>query len=128
MAAKKSPDSFETGLKKIRSLEIQGAENVAKYSLKLIRSLISKHKGSHELFSILTDAKLKLFRTRPTEPCMRNALNYVLLGLDSSTISIQPEKIVERINSTVEFFEKSQKYIAEIGARRIKNGMISQNK
>jgi ribose 1,5-bisphosphate isomerase len=55
---------------------------------------------------------------------MRNALNYVFLGLEASTISIQPKKILERIDSTLEFLEKSEKYIAELGSRKIKDGMI----
>lgn len=124
MSAAPHHDSFESGLEKIRSLEIQGAENIAKFSLKLIKGLVKEHKDSHQLFSILSDAKLKLFRTRPTEPCMRNALNYVLFGLDASTISVHPESIAERIDSTLEFFKKSEDYISEVGARRIKNGMV----
>jgi ribose 1,5-bisphosphate isomerase len=124
MANKSASTSFETGLEKIRSLEIQGAENIAKYSLELIKNLVKKNHTSNKLHSILSDAKLDLFKTRPTEPAMRNALNYVLLGLDASTISMQPLKIIERIESALEFFEKSEKYIAEIGARRIKNGMV----
>ncbi|MFP4111952.1 MAG: translation initiation factor eIF-2B [Candidatus Woesearchaeota archaeon] len=117
-------NSFESGLEKIRSLEIQGAENIARFSLKLIRSLVLKYKDKNDLYSLLTTAKIKLFKTRPTEPCMRNSLNYVFLGLEASTISIQPKKIIERIDSTLEFLDKSEKYISEIGARKIQNGMI----
>jgi len=91
--------SFERISSDIRSLKVQGAENVAKEALK---ALILKHD--------ITSVK-KLFKLRPTEPCLRNCLKYALSF----------EDIREGVEETLKIMEKARKKIIKIGANRIQN-------
>ncbi len=119
MPKTKFTKEFVKGLEKIRSLEIQGAQNVAKYSLVLMKNLILEKKNLKNLHKLLADAKLELFKTRPTEPAMRNALNYVLFSEKED-----PLNLVAKIESTLEFFKKGEDHISELGSRLIRNGMV----
>jgi len=72
--------SFKKIIENIKTLKIQGAENVAIEAVKALKVIvdISKSKNMSETLADLHHAKNLLFLTRPTEPCMRNALNYVM--------------------------------------------------
>ncbi|MHA1438903.1 MAG: translation initiation factor eIF-2B [Promethearchaeota archaeon] len=71
----------------------------------------------------LEEAKHVLFETRPTEPAMRNGLNYILKKLKKQKHDISRNHILELIdhykNKYKMLIENSKKKIAEIGARRI---------
>ncbi len=98
-------------LKKIKNLEIQGAENIAiaavqalELKLKIIKNPKQLQLIYHELISL-----------RPTEPALRNSLRYCLSNY-------QKEKNVT--NQVIDHFKKSKKLIAEFGAKKIENGMV----
>ncbi len=107
-------------LKKIKSLEIQGAENVAVFSLQIIKSELNKSKEDH-LLERLKIIKEKIIETRPTEPCMRNVLDFLFYNLHGGSLKLQLNK---RIESLLKHFKDSREIIAEIGSKKIKSGMI----
>jgi ribose 1,5-bisphosphate isomerase len=118
---------FDRTVKDIKSLKIQGAENVAKEAVKSLRFVISKKRATHkQLLTALSRARNELFKTRPTEPCMRNALNFVL-----SDLSHHPTEtgaltglVSERIDYVLDFFKRAEEKIIEYGAQKIKDGMV----
>ncbi|MFA5175649.1 MAG: translation initiation factor eIF-2B [Candidatus Nanoarchaeia archaeon] len=91
--------NFEQTCKAIKEVKIQGAENVA----------IATIKAYH--MNPTNSAIRKLVSLRPTEPCLRNALNFV-------------KKDTKNISKALVHFEKSKELIAEYGSRLIKDNSI----
>ncbi|MEM4244894.1 MAG: translation initiation factor eIF-2B [Candidatus Nanoarchaeia archaeon] len=91
---------FNQILKDIKSLKIQGAENVARAGIKAL-------KLRHDNSSIS-----KIIAARPTEPCLRNAINFVL------------RDIKKNADLALKHFDDAQKMIATIGSRKIRNNDI----
>lgn len=93
-------DRFEQICQDIKSLKIQGAENIAIAGTKslLIKSDI--------------DSIKKLVSTRPTEPALRNAVNFA---------KSNPKKFVPKV---LKHFQESKKKITRFGKEKIKNGDI----
>jgi len=119
--------SFEQTVKDIKSLKIQGAENIAKEAIKSLSFVLEKqgNMGVSKLLDSLKKSKETLFKTRSTEPCMRNALNFVLLDADKhGSTERTVECIWERIRCTLEFFIESEKKIIEYGSEKIKDHSI----
>jgi len=117
---------LEEEVEKITSLEVQGATNVA---LKAIRLLFDYAcRIEHECKSFddwkekLNEAKSLLFKTRSTEPAMRNGLNYIMKKLEENKENIEKGKILDLIETFQEEYkmmiETAREKIAEIGARR----------
>ena len=75
--------SFESIVQDIRQLRVQGAKNVAKASAKAISAIVNNNRRNSdtEIIASLERAKQILIKTRPTEPAMRNVLNYLLTDL-----------------------------------------------
>jgi ribose 1,5-bisphosphate isomerase len=90
---------FDRVCKQIKEVKIQGAENVAKAAVK---ALACRHDAR---------AVKKLLSLRPTEPCLRNSIKFVLSHID----------LEEGIQDTLGHFNYSNKKIAELGAKLIKN-------
>ncbi|MCS7134493.1 MAG: hypothetical protein NZ889_01390 [Candidatus Pacearchaeota archaeon] len=92
-------ESFEKICWDIKNLKIQGAEQVARAALKalLIRS------DSHAI--------KKLFRLRPTEPCLRNCLRYALSFSD----------VREGVEETLKIMDRAREKIKKIGAELIQD-------
>ncbi|MBN2330748.1 MAG: hypothetical protein JXC85_02935 [Candidatus Aenigmarchaeota archaeon] len=92
-------DKFDEICRKIKKVEIQGAENVAKAA---VRALMLRN-----------DARSikKLISLRPTEPCMRNAIGFV---------KPDPKKLGP---VALKHFTDSDKKIGEYGAKKIDDGM-----
>jgi len=86
----------------IKTLKIQGAENIAKAAAK---ALLLRHDKK---------AVEKLLSLRPTEPCLRNTIKFVL----------SHKNIKEGVFEALKHFEDSQKKIAEIGSKLIENETI----
>ena len=59
-------DKFERICQDIKAIKIQGAENIARASL---RALLIKHDSQ---------SVNKLISLRPTEPCLRNCIKHAL--------------------------------------------------
>ena len=70
---------FKKTVNDIKSLKIQGAENIATAAIEALLQVANKSKAKDKLSFILEleKAKAKLFSTRPTEPAMRNYLDYI---------------------------------------------------
>ncbi|MFX0056878.1 MAG: translation initiation factor eIF-2B [Candidatus Hodarchaeota archaeon] len=111
---------------RIKTLEIQGATNVAISAINFLSDYayrIGKNLSSEELLEKLFEAREILFNSRATEPAMRNGLNYIINKLKKEKKLISIDKILEFIsnckNEYKELIEISKQKIAEIGARRI---------
>lgn len=86
---------FNKICEKIKNLEIQGAENVAKEG---VRSLFLKGASVKKLLGL-----------RPTEPCLRNALKF------SKKFGSE---------EALKHFDESEKKIIGFGVKKIKKGMV----
>lgn len=92
-------DRFKKICENIKTLKIQGAENIARAALK---ALTLKHD---------TSSIKKLISLRPTEPCLRNALKYALSFED-----------VERgVAETLKLMDYSRDMVIKIGSKLINN-------
>lgn len=98
---KRKATRFNKILEDIRSVKIQGAENVAKAGIKAF--LIEPSKVTAK----------KILATRPTEPLMQNAINTLLK-------SKNPAKDAKKFLSDL---KKAHETITRKGAMLIKNGM-----
>lgn len=112
----------------IKSVKIQGAENTAIYSVKAIKSIINSYKSrsTDRLINKILKSKEILFSTRPTEPCMRNSLNYVTYKIykyEDLPIKEFKKEINKRMDFVFEHFKHADEEIAKIGSRKIKSGM-----
>jgi len=92
-------DVVEKTVRDIKSIKIQGAYHVAVAAIKAWQKTKNKQ-----------EAAKKLAAARPTEPMLRNALRYL-------------EKM-DHAETLLEKLEADQRKIAEIGAEKIKSGMI----
>jgi len=114
--------TFQSILRDIRSIKIQGAQNVAKASTKAISLISSEYKTNPKLLSYLDKAKELLINTRPTEPEMRNVLNFLTYNLKSFD---NPYKEIIRRHATInKHFDRVRDEIITIGVRKIKTGSV----
>jgi ribose 1,5-bisphosphate isomerase len=122
-------ETVQATAERIRKLEVQGARNVAIAALKSIQTLakMTKAKDKNAFLRELVEAQAVLFASRETEPLMRNAVRYIIMqAQDSSTEKI--DALSELISSNAGLFlqnlEASRERTAEIGAKRIRDGML----
>ncbi len=121
-------DTFERTLKDIKTVKIQGAENIALNAVKAFEYRGSKIKthSAAKFFYEIEAAKRSLFDSRPTEPLMRNAIMYVIdsLKTDSRSVLDLKKSLRNFCSETLDHFENAQQKIADIGAKKIEKGMI----
>lgn len=109
---------------KIKSLEIQGASNIAISAIDFLSNYAKRLKceNTEVCFKELYTAQVILIDTRPTEPAMKNGLKFIMNKLEQEKESIIPEYISDIIekykNLYCDMLQNSKKRIAEIGARR----------
>jgi len=117
---------FKKIVNDIKSLKIQGAENVAKQGSRAIYVLVKhfNHKDPNELWKELKLGKKILVESRPTEPGLRNSLNFLFHDLHHDNVDIMKHDLTKRFKKVQEHFKKSKQEIIKIGSRLIKNGMI----
>ncbi len=113
----------------ISSLKIQGAENIAIASAKAIKSIAQRSytRSRQDFLKELNDAKVLLSRSRPTEPCLRNALNFIFHDLDSlypGNIRSVQDKVIYNSQLVLKHFSDSDKIIADIASKKIRDGTI----
>lgn len=101
---------YEETLRRIKSLEIQGAENIAIAAVLAFAEKLKETDDAEKLKKYIAE----LSSLRETEPALRNALNYCFLNRDNDP------KVAE---TTINYFKTSKKRIAEIGAKKIHDGM-----
>ena len=110
---------------KIKSLEIQGATNVAIRAIDFLSDFAKRLKCENieKCFESLYKARDILIDTRPTEPAMKNGLKFIMNKLEQEKENCYAEYISDIIekhkNHYYEMLQYSKKKIAEIGARRI---------
>ena len=122
-------ETVKATAERIRKLEIQGARNVAIAALKAVQTLAEKTKANDKntFLSELKDAQALLFASRETEPLMRNAVRYIIMqAQDSSTekVNVLREMVVSNVSLFLQNLEASREQTAEIGAKRIRDGML----
>ncbi|MGM5487585.1 MAG: translation initiation factor eIF-2B [Nanobdellota archaeon] len=100
--------SFSHILSDIRSLTIQGAHAIA---LAGLGALEAAHREGIDLDS----AREQLFCARPTEPYLRNAVNYVLYDTAS---------LARRIKDAKRILLDGHRHVCEYGAHKIRGGMV----
>tara|TARA_Y100000310_G_scaffold271353_2_gene285802 strand:- start:2160 stop:2990 length:831 start_codon:yes stop_codon:yes gene_type:complete len=92
---------FNRILKDIKSIKVQGAENIARAGIKAF--LLELNKKSAK----------KILKTRPTEPLMQNAIKFLVKSKD-------PKKSSEKF---IKDLKKSHEMISKYGANLIKEDM-----
>jgi ribose 1,5-bisphosphate isomerase len=112
---------------RIRSLEVQGATNVALTAVKaLVEQLnASEAEDRESALAEIAQAKDILFQTRETEPFMRNAVRYIereLRKKDWQTVAELQGSAQELSDELFEEFYESRQRTAEIGSKRIRQG------
>ena len=116
--------SFERIVNDIKTIRIQGAEVVAEAAAKGILLLARRNKTlrKDKLLKILSRGRDILLKTRPTEPCMRNVLNFLLkdLVLEHDVFNA----LLERFSYVRQHFSEVKEKIALFGSKKIKNGMV----
>ena len=109
---------------RIKSLEIQGATNVALSAIDFLSNYAKRLKcrDIESCIDNLYKAREILMDTRPTEPAMRNGLKFLMSKLEKEKENCCLEDIpdiIERYkNQYNEMLQESKRKIAEIGARR----------
>jgi ribose 1,5-bisphosphate isomerase len=117
--------SYSQILKDIKNLKIQGANKVAINSIKAINDLIlnSKSKTISQFKKELIVGKNLLLKSRPTEPFMRNSLNYIFDAKIDKNLQRYKKNLLEKIKLALVLIKTTNITIGEIGAKKIENGM-----
>ncbi|MFX0187317.1 MAG: translation initiation factor eIF-2B [Candidatus Hodarchaeota archaeon] len=117
-------DQLLKDAERIKSLEIQGATNVALSAIDFLSNYARRLKcpDIESCIDKLYNAKEILIDTRPTEPAMKNGLKYLMNKLENEKENCCLEDIPVIIenykNQYFEMLQNSKQKIAEIGARR----------
>ena len=114
---------------RIRKLQVQGARNVAIAAVKAIQTQTEQTKVKNKVafLSEFKEAQTILIASRETEPLMRNAIRWMNTKvLDADTE--KTEELKRLVSSAATQFltelDISRECIAEIGAKRIHDGMV----
>jgi ribose 1,5-bisphosphate isomerase len=114
---------------RIRKLEVQGARNVAIAAIKSVEALAEETaaKMRKDFMEELNEARDTLFASRSTEPLMRNAVRWIISQVENSDkekVGALAEVVVSSSSRFLKDLEVSKERIAEIGAKRIRDGMV----
>ena len=114
---------------RIRKLEVQGARNVAIAAIKAAEALATETsaKTRKEFMKKLAEARDVLFTSRSTEPLMRNGVRWIISQVEnagSEEVGALAEVVVSSSSRFLKDLEASKECIAEIGAKRIRDGMV----
>ena len=113
---------------RIKSLEIQGATNVAISAINFLSNYAKRlsDEDVSSCFESLDQAKEILMNSRPTEPAMKNGLQFITKNLEKERVNCSIENIPEKIefykNQYLKMLQNSKEKIAEIGVRRFPKG------
>ncbi|MEM3370676.1 MAG: S-methyl-5-thioribose-1-phosphate isomerase [Candidatus Woesearchaeota archaeon] len=117
---------IEEAVRQIKELKVQGAENIARFAVKTLMEVVKNSEAQtvSSLYTELSDAARRLSQARPTEPCMFNSFRYVFVGLKKGSAVELYKSALERMEAVLKHFDEAQETIAEIGAKKIKNGSV----
>ena len=116
--------SYQQIVKDIKALKIQGATNVAESAVRALAVFADKNKNKNKIgfmHNIKVFKKI-IFDARPTEPAMRNAINYVLGDIEVEENYMMAVK--QRAKEVSYHFKESAERISQIGAKKIRRKMI----
>ncbi|VVB75241.1 Ribose 1,5-bisphosphate isomerase [Candidatus Tiddalikarchaeum anstoanum] len=99
---------------KIKKLQIQGSTAIAKSGVLAFGEYVG---SGTNMRKDAVYAKTKIMSARPTEPMLKNAIDYVIRKSKTG------KDYINYSNEFIKIKEKSEKIIAEKGAALIKNGM-----
>lgn len=115
--------SLDKTIEDIRSLKIQGANSVAYHAVLALKDICHMAKTITELKSGLEAAKKRLFSARPTEPALRNAINYVIKNSHGQDLRQFRSSALKLVADAAGALKGSNEAIARIGYRKIRSGM-----
>ncbi len=119
-------NAIEKAVRDIKSVKIQGAENIAKASVEAIRLYFSKRRLRRPdvFLSALFSASKKLSGARPTEPLLRNCMRFVVMetGREGSVNGLM-NRMFSACRQVIYHLEIAGKSIADMGSNKIENGM-----
>ncbi len=122
-------DFLQRTCRDIRSLKIQGAENVATAAILAVTDVIKRSRAPSKkiLMSEVERATKKLLETRPTEAEMEDYLTFInrsLRRIESENIHIVKRQILKKIGRLLEHKHHARHKIAVHGAKLIKRNSI----
>jgi ribose 1,5-bisphosphate isomerase len=114
---------------RIRKLEVQGARNVAIVAIKALEGLAEETSADtrKQFMKELEEARAALFASRATEPLMRNAVRWIISQVENSgkeNVDALAAVVSSSSSQFLKDLEASKERIAEIGAKRIRDGMV----
>ncbi|MCW4002597.1 MAG: S-methyl-5-thioribose-1-phosphate isomerase [Candidatus Bathyarchaeota archaeon] len=114
---------------RIKKLQVQGARNVAIAAVQAMQMLAkqSKAKTKTQFLAELKEAQKILAATRETEPLMRNAMHYLIVqaqNADTEKVAKLSQTVVSAASQFLADLATSRERIAEIGAKRIRDGTV----
>ncbi len=116
-------------IRNIKSVKIQGAEKISIASVSVLKEIVklNREKDNKKLFSKILDFSCKIAKVRPTEPCLKNSLQYIIKK-NENLLNIEHHKFVENILKSCDYvenhFKESKKKINEFVYRKIPEGSI----
>ncbi len=119
-------EAVELAAKRIKTLEVQGARNVAITAIKAIEELTTSSRAQNktQFVNELSKAREILFSSRETEPLMRNAVRQIIHEVEKSKEG-NPKELADLVRQISSKFlrnlETSKERIAEIGSKRIQS-------
>lgn len=119
-------DILKQGCAEITSLKIQGATNVAKYGVQLLKDYAFRHKNEpfEQLWKGIQEAEAIIYQSRDTEPAMRNGLEYIMKKIKreiqnhGNNVDLA-ELARQGSEEYLKLLNESKKKIELIGANRI---------
>jgi ribose 1,5-bisphosphate isomerase len=121
-------DILKEQVKKISSLEIQGATNVAKFGVTLLKEYAQRHKDlpNGDLWNNLLTARDLIYHSRATEPAMRNGLYFIMNKIDNHRTKDKTKVDIAAkagiyADEYLKILNDSKTQITKIGANRIPN-------
>jgi len=119
-------NKYKQTIRDIKDLKIQGAINIASAAIDAMDFAVKNTKiDDPKLFwKAINSAKHEIFTTRPTEPAMRNAINYIMNDVDTSSVNSIKSQMNRNTKAAHSHIRNSSRKIAEIGAKKITKGSI----
>jgi ribose 1,5-bisphosphate isomerase len=116
--------SFQSIVRDIKDIRIQGAANIAKAAVSALELVADRNKSRprKDLLNMLFKAKSVLFQARPTEPMMRNSLNFILAHIEEEQEA--SEALKHRAEKFNQHFADAEKKIVEYTSRKISDNMV----
>jgi ribose 1,5-bisphosphate isomerase len=122
-------ETIKDTAERIRKLQVQGARNIAIAAVKAIQTQAKQTKAKNKaaFLSELKETQTIFVASRETEPLMRNAIRWI----NTKAQDTEMEKVTElsqlvssAANQFLTELDTSREFIAEIGAKRIRDGMV----